>query len=393
MNHPPKKYRNLRRALLTLVFPALFLSACTSGKEKATAVEPKMTNGKVILTKEQFQSAGIKLGMIEKHILSNDIHAKGKLILMPQGSAAICATFGGTVEKILVAEGVNVKENQGLATFTSPEIIVLQQQYISGLSQEKLLTADYERQKVLGQEKINSGRKLEEAEAALRDIQARNHSLKLQLELSNIDPANVAEGKMYKGTTVTTPISGSVEHIHLKLGEFVEPNDILFRIVNKNLLGVELMVFEKDIPYVNIGQRVSFALTNLGNQEYEATVKSIGKTVEESARTIRVMAEFRNTSPVILPGMFVTAEIHTDEQNLDALPEEAIVSENNQPFLFYTTTPDGSATFEFFRLPVKTGFREEGMVQVEVLAPLPAHARIVVKGTYFIHSESLKSSE
>jgi cobalt-zinc-cadmium efflux system membrane fusion protein len=144
---------------------------------------------------------------------------------------------------------------------------------------------------------------------------------------------------------------------------------------------------------LQVGQRVSFALANLGNQEYEATVKSIGKTVEESARTIRVMAEFRNTSPVILPGMFVTAEIHTDEQNLDALPEEAIVSENDKPYLFYTTTNDGSTSYEFFRLPVKTGFREEGMVQVEVMAPLPAHARIVVKGTYFIQSESLKSSE
>jgi Cu/Ag efflux pump CusA len=66
----------------------LFVTACTSDKEKTTTVESKTTNGEVTLTKEQFQSAGIRLGVIEKHVLSNDIHAKGKLILMPHGSAA-----------------------------------------------------------------------------------------------------------------------------------------------------------------------------------------------------------------------------------------------------------------------------------------------------------------
>jgi hypothetical protein len=48
---------------------------------------------------------------------------------------------------------------------------------------------------------------------------------------------------------------------------------------------------------------------------------------------------------------------------------------------------------EFKRVPVKTGFREEGYIQVEPLTSIPPEARIVMKGAYFIRAEGLKNSD
>jgi cobalt-zinc-cadmium efflux system membrane fusion protein len=321
-----------------------------------------------------------------------DVHAKGKLTLPPHNQGHTTSPMGGTIDKILVPEGTLVKEGTPLVRLVSSDLIRLQQEYLASKSNYLVAEKEYERQSSLAKESITPGKTLQEVTARYHEMRSKVSSLKMELELMNLNIEELDKGNIQKSTVLLAPVTGYVDNWQVNPGEYVEPNATLVLVLNKDRLFIELMVFEKDIRYIALGQRVTFELANLGGEEYEAKVLTIGKMVEENARTVKVLAEFFNSSPAVLPGMFVAAEIHTDEQHLDALPEEAVITENDQSYCYFSTSADHSKELKFRKLSVKTGFREDGFVQVEPLQEIPAGARIVTKGTYFIKSEGLKQA-
>ena len=103
------------------------------------------------------------------------------------------------------------------------------------------------------------------------------------------------------------------------------------------------------------------------------------------------MAEITSRITDMIPGMFVSSTIHTREQYLDALPESAVVIENdNTKYGFYSEDPEGSAAYHFHPILLRTGFMEEGYVEVYPEEELPEGARMVMTGVYYLKSEMMK---
>jgi len=380
---------------VTGIFICLFLAGCNSNpvmEDTSNNVMPE--SGMVVLTKAQIEIGNITFGTLTREVLSKDIKAKGKLILRWQKNASVGTKIGGTVESILVNVGDNIFRGKLLATITSPEIIEIQQKYISTRSLLAYQESEFERQEILNKDKINADKRVEEARKDLTDLEARYQSLKMQMEMFNIPLEALDAGTIQPVAGVVSPIAGTVEEMAITIGQYVEPNKPMFKIIDKSNLLLEIRVFEKDVPYVSIGQRVTFSLANLGAEVYEATVISIGKTVEEDARTVKVIASFNNTSKHILPGMFASAEIHTDEQEVDALPEEAVVGEGtDDAYIYYTLSPVTDSVYTFTQMRVSTGFSEDGFIQIFLKEPMPPDARVVISGSYFVKSEELKQGE
>lgn len=385
----------LDRRFLTVTtgIALVILFSCSRSAENATEEPAAVASGTIVLTRQQVNSAGITFGRITPEMLSMDIHAKGKLILHPQNLAQVSSVVSGSIEEILVQEGSVVVKGAPLLSVISPEFIRLQQDFLEVRSNFRMKEQDYKRQELLVRDRIISEKKFQEITAEYEEIKARYASLKAQLNLLNISAETIRDGDLQRSVRILAPIGGSVEKIQVHLGRYIEPQVPLMILVDKSSLVVELMVFEKDIPYVSTGQRVTFKLANLSGEIYEAKVAAIGRTVEENARTVRVLAHFINKSPAILPGMFVAAEIHTSEQTVDALPEEAVITDEANPYIFITPDQDQSANFHFIRIPVQTGFREDGFIQVTPLKAIPAGMRIPVKGTFFIKAQGLKQAE
>ena len=110
--------------------------------------------------------------------------------------------------------------------------------------------------------------------------------------------------------------------------------------------------------------------------ERTAEIAIVGRTVEEN-KTIPVHAHITHPEPGLLPGMFLTATIKTENEEVIALPETALVQYEGQSYVFVE-----AGNHQFRRVPVTTGIKNNEMIQVTLPADLENTNKIAVKGAH-----------
>ena len=382
----------------TLLIIVTLLSACDQAQQTADENDVNSTSpssGSFFLTNDQLNNAGIAYGKIELHQLSSDVNARGQLILPVNSTADLVSHYPGIINQVFVRNGEKVSRGKLLASLASPEFINAQQRYLMVKNQIGMLELEYERQKELNEEKITSDKFYQKAESNYMVALAELKGLGIQLEMTGINLTDLAHGDIAPELLLISSINGYVENIEGNPGKYIMQDERVMSVINRENLLIELNVFEKDIMKIIPGQRVTFSLSNLSNEVFEAYIIAVGNLVGKENRVVKVTAEFSNSNERMLPGMFVAAEIHTGENNVEALPEEAVTRlEGNEHIIFYTTPSMQSDEGTAFRLAyVDTGFVEDGYIQVILKESIPENAMVVVKGAYFLKTEMAKQAE
>jgi len=358
----------------------------------------------VELSEAQYKASGIQLGSFEMKNLSEVIHANGYTKLPPQNQADVSVFTGGLIRSIDVIEGQYVRRGQRLATLESPEFTRLQEAYLTSRSNLAFLTSELERQKVLNEEQVNSRKIYEKTKADYETEKARFASLEKQLELMHIPTS----GQSISSIPVTAPISGYITAVNIKIGSNAEPGKPLFSIVDNTQMHVDLLVYEKDLYKVKEGQTVRFVLTNQDHSEIRGKIFSVGKAFENETKSVAVHADIINDKQMLIPGMYVNALIDAGSSQVPALPSEAVVKADGREFIFVLEEEEesheheegeehkeGEEThahgFHFLRVEVKSGVTQLGYTGVTPLQKLPADAKIVKNGAYYLQSHLLKS--
>ncbi|HEY4651730.1 MAG TPA: efflux RND transporter periplasmic adaptor subunit [Pontibacter sp.] len=386
----------MKRYIIPAAFAAILLSTSCSeqtqpeAQTEATVTETPETTANqdvVPFSKEMQEVSKVEIGPLQERTLSTRVAAKGQLSLPPQGMASVSPLVGGMVRSITVIEGDYVPKGKALATIENPELLALQEAYLSASSQLTMARQEYERQKLMADEQVGALKRYQQASADVKVLEAKRNSLREQLQTLGISPKNVENGRITRTLTLTAPISGHVQAINVNLGTFAEPNQPILKIIDDSHLHLDLNVFEKDYAKLAKGQKVVFSLPNVSGQEVEAEIFAIGKSFEGETRAVPVHAEIKNNqNKGLLPGMYINGHILTGKHATLSVPEEAIVLYKSKPFIFRQL--DASS---FKMIPVETGVTESGFTEVRLLEELPQDAQVVQKGASFILSEKMKS--
>jgi len=371
---------------------ALMVSSCGTGNpESELSAEKPSPLSSVVLPAEVVESAGITFGNMELKMLSHDINARGQIIVLPDHKAVVSVMMGGNIQSIPVSYGQHVRKGQVLATYTHPAIIAMQQAYIDAKLEFEKMEKEYQRQETLWKDKVKSDKEFQQVRMEYERSRTEYSAAKAKVVSMNIDVSSLDRGEILASVPIVSPINGKVEDVHIAIGQYVDTGDPLFLIIDRSSLVLRLKVFEKDIRLVEQGQRVTFASPTAGELEFEAEIYNLGSVVDQEGNVIYVMARIRKGNEDLIPGMFVPATIHTREQFLNALPEGAVVIENESTrFGFYSLDAEGSQSYRFFPFLVNTGFSEDEYIQVDPVDSLPPDARIVLSGVYYLKSEMMK---
>ena len=352
----------------------------TEKTTKATTVSDKM----IVLNQAQIRNSGIELAEPVEQLIGATVRVSGTVEVPPQNKTAISFPFGGFVKSIPVLDGMNIKKGQVLITLEDPTIIQLQQDYLEAMSQLEFLQLEYERQKSLSDQQINSGKVVQQAKSNFLSTQARCKGMKLKLEMAGINPSEVAKGNLQRVVSIRSPFNGVVTKMNAAVGHYATPQEVLLEIIDLKHCHIELSVFEKDIASLKIGQRVHVTLMSSTDVK-QATIYLIGKEISME-RTVKVHCHLDNEDASIIPGGFVQAEIDLTSQKQLTVPSDAVVNLNGKTVVFHlkNTSKQGN-TYEAKEVEVlgeengRTAFRYKNSQD-------SAKQPVVVKGAYAIVS-------
>jgi len=365
-----------------LVVTVLILSSCTTSKN-----EEKVTNttvekvGLTSISKAQFNNSNMELGTPMLQKFSKGIVTNGFIDVPPASKAKVSAIMAGFIKESPLLIGDIVKKGELLLTVENPDFIEIQQNFLEIFEKLKYLKNEYERQEILFEEKITSQKNYLKSESEYKSAVAQVNSLEQKLRLMNINISNVKAGKFTSVIPIYAPISGSITQVNASVGKFMNASDVILEIINSNHKHLELVVFEKDVLKVEEKQFIKFQIPENSEEFYNAEVHLIGKSIDETKRTVKVHGHLEDESEPFLVGMFVEAEIITASKEKMALPISALLEEDgNYYILVLNSTTDNSFIFE--KLAIKTGSKNEKWIEIIDTDNLLLNKQILVKGAF-----------
>lgn len=386
------KYSLLTAALVSILFFSLV--SCNGGK-KTEVKEETLPEDIVEMRGDQIKMANIETGAIEMRSLSGTLKVSGIVAAAPQNLATVCMPMGGFVKRVSLMPGNSVNKGQILAILENQDFVDIQQNYLETKNKLDFAKAEYERQGELYTNEVSSKKNMQQVTSDYKSLKAQANALRQKLALIGINPEKLSEDNISRSVALVSPISGFVKTVNANIGKFVSPSDVLFEIVNRNNLLLELALFEKDVDKVAIGQKIHF-LTNNETEQHEAVIYQTGKTINDD-RTYKVYAKISGYCKNVLPGMYVNAIIDATTDEVTALPSDAIVSFDDKDYIFVyekDKTENGKPFTEYRMIEVHKGVTDAGYSEIELPEGFDIKTvKVVVKGAYNLLSAMKNAGE
>ena len=370
----------------------IVLLSC-SGREQTGAIELEETvdNGReasVIVSKAQFAEGGMATGPLSLHEFRRVIRVNGIFDVPPDYKTSISVYYGGYVKDINILPGQQVKKGQLLFTLEHQDYVQMQREYLEARGQLDYLRSDYERQKRLSEDEATSEKNYLKAKADYEVMLAKHAALEKQLQLMKIDPSGLDAGNMRSTVTIVSPINGYVTTVNATRGKFLDPSDVAVTITNTEHLHLELNVFEQDLPAIKRGQQIFFNVQSREEEEYEAEVFLVGKSVDPEKRTVVIHGHLGNEEDAVhfAPGMYVEARIRTAVDTLLSLPEEAVVNIENAYFVL-VKEDSGKDGVRFEKREVIPGRKGDGYIAIKNHTDFEPDAEFLLRGGFNLITE------
>jgi membrane fusion protein (multidrug efflux system) len=175
-------------------------------------------------------------------------------------------------------------------------------------------------------------------------------------------------------TVISAPFDGRLGLRRVSAGSLVGPETVITTLDDTGAIKLDFDVPEVFLALLERGLSVSARSAAYPDRVFQGEVTSVDTRIDPVSRTVTVRALLDNDERLLRPGMFLTVSLL--RENLDALmiPEQAIVPERSQQFVWLV---DEANVVELRE--VQTGRRRPG--QVEILGGLSAGDRVIIEGT------------
>ena len=293
--------------LLALCFAStclITLSGCNKDTPAAPAKDAKATTNAV----------PVEVAKAAK----NKINASysGTAALTADHEAQVTSKSNGVLKKLYVEEGMKVREGQLLAELDDAAAVA-QVAQAEALMHKADATFAYAEQSI--KKNLIAKRDYDQANFDMLSQRAAYQTAKLQLTY----------------TRIVAPVDGVIAERSVKLGNLIQINQNMFRIVGMDPLQAVLNVPERQLGILKPGQAVQLEADALAGKTFTGDILRVAPVVDPASGTFRVTCEFHDKTGELKPGMFGRVEIVYDHRD-DALtvPRAALVEEDGETAVF-----------------------------------------------------------
>jgi cobalt-zinc-cadmium efflux system membrane fusion protein len=371
---------NLKNIVIFSVSIILALSSCSAKKEEEKTVYENTKfkeeeHNIVQLSDKQIQSVGITTSTIQERAMQKLIRLNGKVEIAPSHISSVSSIMGGHIKSINVISGSRFNKGQILAVVEDPQFIQLQQDYLVTKAQLESARLNFNRQKDLNASKASSDKTLQTAQAEYATLTATLKGLEQKLNIIGINARGITSSNIRSRINIYAPFSGFVSKILVNNGQYINPSDTLFELINPAGLLLELKVFENDVNDVKTGQEILVYNNQSPDKKTNAKIVSIVPNIEMGGSSIAV-AKLTAPNPDFIKGMYINAEVMMNSRYTYSLPNESIISFENKNYIF-----EDLGNKKYKMIPVNTGISDDDFTEV-IKADRFKNIKIVQKGAY-----------
>src|SRR5882724_5258592 len=307
----------------------------------------------------KLQKAGVQSEVVERRSLNTMVRAPGTVQIDERRVSVVSLRFEGFIDAVEnVTTGTHVHKGQRLMRIYGPNLSSAAAEYLSALNARP--DAGIGNQALKG-----ARRRLENLGAPEKFIAEIERTREVPISVGWPAPQ---DGEIVERTAVN--------------GMRAAPGDILFRIVDHDIVWVIVDVAERDLSLISVGQNVTVRPRAYPDRPFTGKVTLIYPHLMAETRTARIRIELPNPDDVLRPDMYADVEIATGtEAPVLTVSSSAVIDSGSKQIVLLDK---GEGRFE--PREVKVGQHGDG--RVEIKEGLAEDDRVVVSANFLIDAES-----
>ena len=335
--------------------------------------------GRIEMPDTAAQRHGIKIMTAGPEVIKPTIKLPGEIIFNHHTIVQVVPRMPGVVTSVARHVGQQVKKSEVLAVIESPMLAELRSQYLIAQKRFHLAQKTFKREKQLWEEKITAKQDFLTAQEMLGEADTIFNLAAVKLRALGVNPKSNHSGKDLARFEILAPISGLIISKEIAQGKTLKQDQEIFTIADVSTVWTALTAYPKDLNVIKIGQKVLVNATAF-NVEGEGEITYISTLIGERTRTATVRVELDNKDEKWRPGMFVNAELATEETQVPvSVSMDSIQTIRNLSVVF-------GRYGEYFEMrPLELG-RDDGKT-VEVLKGISAGEKYAAGNSFILKAE------
>jgi cobalt-zinc-cadmium efflux system membrane fusion protein len=340
----------------------------------------KNSNNPELFTIPQDQMSHVQVLTVQPTTLTRSLRLTGAVAYNSFHTTPVITQVSGPVSRVVVVPGQKVTRGEPMLYVASPDYSQLRTNYLKAKSAYSLAQMAFARAQDLYQHHAIAEQTLEQAESA--EVQASGDVAAAQAALKVMgitDPDALVKAPPSFEVPVRAPISGLVVEQDVAAGQLIQPGATqCFMISDISTVWVLVNVYQKDLPYVHVGDTVTIQ-TDTYPEAFHGRIAYVAASLDPSTRTLQARIETGNPGEKLKKDMYVVATVNAGTiPNAIALPDAAVLRDSeNQPFVYAAASSN-----QFGRRSVTLGESLNG--QTEITSGLKAGDQVIGNGSLFL---------
>jgi cobalt-zinc-cadmium efflux system membrane fusion protein len=363
----------------------LFAGCGGSGtKTSADSGSAKSSDNGELFSIPKEQMAHVQVLTVQSATLPRSLRLTGAVAYNSFRTTPVITQVSGPVAKIVVVPGQKVQQGEPMLYVASPDYSQLRTNYLKAKDAYALAQKAYARAQDLYQHHAIAEQNVEQAESA--EVQAGGDLASAQAALKVMgitDPDALVKAPPSFEVPVRAPISGEVVEQDVSAGQLIQPGTTqCFMISDTGSVWVLVNVYQKDLPYVRVGDTVAIQ-TDTYPEVFHGRISYVAASLDPSTRTLQARIETNNPGEKLKKDMYVSVTVNAGAiPNAIALPDAAVLRDSeNQPFVYALTSSN-----QFGRRAVTLGESLNGKTQIT--SGLKSGDQVIGNGSLFLQFEN-----
>lgn len=268
----------------------------------------------------------------------------------------------GRIEKLNINfTGEKVNRGQTLAMVYSPDLVTAQEELLQAYRIKETQPELFEAAK----QKLNNWKI---GEGAINKI--------------------ISTNKPIQQFPITADVSGIITAKKVDLGDYVSQGMPIYEIADLSSLWVLFDVYESDMPWVKVGDKINYTIQSLPGESFEGVITFIDPLINPETRVASARVEVKNPENKLKPEMFVSGvvsrNVNTSASKDIVIPKSAVMWTGERSVVYIKSIVSNKVNFKLREVTLGASLGDAYIIK----EGLSEGEDIVVNGTFTVDAAS-----